>query len=487
MTSRKRTRARAAALAGAAALLGARSASAEELPPDNGYTAIGEICMQRVFGAPVNKSNMLNCTANDIRLSEAIDWYPKSCIRGSTFDLTATFTTVVTANARYDAAFYFRIDGEGTARGDGKDAAGTCSLSALTFPPSPALNLDADLCGDLNAGTYDLTFTIPDVVCAAAPGTDELRLPNCTSWHSNQGTACEASALHSVALADMDAAATLDFDPDTKSKCVCDDNFTVPVVVEAAKIAVVKTATPDQVPESGGWVTYTIVIDNASEMEPVYVDSVIDNVYGDLGANEVVDGVVDNECVMLIGTEIAPGDSATCTFKVYEAGNAGSKVEDTVDACVTQKDVPEGTEPTCGSDDAVVTFTDKFTPPSLDKRIVARSCLVDVEYEVAVKNHSDLDTLTVNALSDDKFGDITATHGAGNGFEAVTETNCAPPAQGIAPLGEFRCRFKGQIASGTCSLTHTNEATADVTDDDGVNSTPSDTATVTVTSAALDD
>jgi hypothetical protein len=37
-------------------------------------------------------------------------------VRGTTFDLTATFETVVTANARYDAGFFFRIDGGSNAR-----------------------------------------------------------------------------------------------------------------------------------------------------------------------------------------------------------------------------------------------------------------------------------------------------------------------------------------------------------------------------------
>jgi hypothetical protein len=189
------------------------------------------ICMQKVFGTPVTNSNKLNCTANDIRLSRAKFVSPDFCVKGSTFDLTATFETIVTANARYDAGFFFRIDGEtaGTARGDGVDATGKCSLSALTPSVTPAINLDGDSCGDLNSGTYEITFVIPDVKCEAAPGTDQLRLPNCTSWHSNAGTACSVSDPFSV----EDASG---FRPDTKSKCVCDDNFTVPVRVEDATV-----------------------------------------------------------------------------------------------------------------------------------------------------------------------------------------------------------------------------------------------------------
>src|SRR5688572_18132070 len=179
--------ARATALTAATLLSGATWTFAA----DNGPTQVGSICMQKVFGTPVTNSNKVNCTANDIRLSRAVSVSPTSCVRGTTFDLTATFETIVTANARYDAGFFFRIDGGSNARGDGVNATGTCSLSALRPPPPtnpPALNLDNDTSGDLNAGTYNVTFTIPGVSCQDTDNDRMLNLPNCTSWHSNQGT-----------------------------------------------------------------------------------------------------------------------------------------------------------------------------------------------------------------------------------------------------------------------------------------------------------
>ena len=99
-------------------LLGAQPVSAV----DNGPTVVGEICMQKVFGTPVSPSNRLNCTANDIRLSRAISVNPDTCTRGETFTLEATFETIVTANSRYDAGFFFRVDGGANARGDGSSA-----------------------------------------------------------------------------------------------------------------------------------------------------------------------------------------------------------------------------------------------------------------------------------------------------------------------------------------------------------------------------
>src|SRR5437773_1932585 len=100
---------------------------------DNGPSLSPSACMQRAFIGPtgnVTNANRLNCTANDIRLSKATSVSPSSCVEGTTFDLTATFETNVTANARYDAGFFFRTDGGSNARGDGNTAGGVCSLSA---------------------------------------------------------------------------------------------------------------------------------------------------------------------------------------------------------------------------------------------------------------------------------------------------------------------------------------------------------------------
>ena len=205
---------------------------------DSGPSIANTSCMQKVFGGPtVSSSNQLNCTANDIKLSAATSVSPTSCVAGTKFNLTATFTTVVTANSRYDAAFYFNTAGGASAR----DVNGTCSVSQLNNS-GPGLNLDGDACGDLNSGTYNVTFTIPDVLCTDTDGDGFLNLPNCTAWHSNAGTACNLDSSPS------------DANPDTKSKCVCDDKFQVPVTVETGKLVATKdvtTGTPSSLTRAG--------------------------------------------------------------------------------------------------------------------------------------------------------------------------------------------------------------------------------------------
>jgi hypothetical protein len=291
-------------------LVGPQTASAV----DNGPTQEGQICMQRVFGTPVTNANRLNCTANDIRISRALSVSPSSCQASgdpsnpSHFTLEATFETIVTANARYDAGFFFRIDGGANARGDGSGATGICSLSALTPGVSPALDPgDGDTCGDLNAGTYSLTFTIENVACVDTDGDGFLNLPNCTSWHSNQGTACTISD-------PFNATNALNFHPDTKAKCVCDDTFQVPVIVESPSGAVRKTATK-------ALVTYEVQVKNNSSTRTVKTNSLTDDVYGDI-TKDKNSGTPNNliestDCNTLIGVSISPSSVSTaCHFTV---------------------------------------------------------------------------------------------------------------------------------------------------------------------------
>jgi hypothetical protein len=431
----------------------------------NGPSQTGQICMQKVFGTPVTNANKLNCTANDIQLSAAEFVSPSTCTKGQTFDLTATFRTKVTANARYDAGFFFRIDGGTNARGDGTAATGLCSLSALTPGVSPALELDGDTAGDLNSNTdpgYLLTFVIEDVLCQDSNNDGLLNLPNCTSWHSNQGTGATISNPFSNADA-------LTFDPDTKSKCVCDDTFQVPVEVENATIEVTKTAAPLTIAEPGGEITYTVSIKNTATIESVVIYSIIDDKFGDV-ADEVNNTSINStDCDDLIGDTLAAQATATCTFKADVWGNAGDRHTNTVTGTVTQ----DGDE-ISDTDDADVDITDVYDAPTVDKTAESTAnCSVDATYQVVVSNNSEVDELTLNSLNDDKFGDLTTVD------SDVISTDCAVP-QTIATNGSYSCKFVGRINSGseTCTINHTNTVTADVTDDDGKNDTPTDDAVV---------
>jgi len=300
---------------------------------DSGGTVTGEgLCMQRIFlgntTTTVTNSNQLNCTANDISIAKALSATcsgsgcvdANTCDEGQNFDLSATFQVNVTANARYDAGFFFRIDGGTNARGDGSTASGQCSLSWLTPPPPtnlPVLNLDGDTCGDLNAGTYtNITFSIPGVKCQESttkPGS--VSLPNCTSWHSNQGTACSAP------LSGSSDANRFKFRPDTKAKCVCDDTFTIPIGVKKPGGSVTKVATQ-------ALVTYHVTVANTTSLAlsiTALSDSVVDNITKDKNSGNAKIESTDCSVPQSLAAQGTTGDSYACSFvvKFTNPGTAG--------------------------------------------------------------------------------------------------------------------------------------------------------------------
>lgn len=195
-------------------------------------------------------------------------------------------------------------------------------VSLLFGHGEPALALDGDTCGDLNSGTYGLTFTIEDVLCSDSDGDGFVNLPNCTSWHSNQATTC--------GIVDP-----FQFDPDTKAKCVCDGAFQVPVRIERPSGAVRERATQ-------AVVTYEVSVRNNSVTRTVRIDSLEDDLYGDLAdpSNPELDST---NCDALIGDLLPPGaTSDSCRFAVIYAdpGTAGA-LRNTVTAGIVDTANPD--------------------------------------------------------------------------------------------------------------------------------------------------
>jgi hypothetical protein len=448
--------------------------------PAAGDTVNGNVCMQTLFTAGGN-SQTLGCTANDVRIASAgnvrdpVTNQPiTSCIGGGTpppsFTFKADFTVQLTAQTRYDIGLYFAADGD--PNGDGART-GQCTVSTVDVTNAPAqfINLDAspDNCGEIvndaahNPMIVTLTLT---AACVDTDGDGNVNLPNCTSWRqpgSNQ--VCDAPT---------------DAFPGSPSKCKCDDTFGIPVIVETAKLTVVKEAAPTTVPETGGTVTYSVEVTNNAQFVSVEIDTLIDDIYGNLH-DPANPAVTDNTCPGLVGDVLAPGDSTSCEFKAFVSGDFQQQITDTVEVCGAQQNTGATI---CDDDDATVTITDVPSTPGLTKTAQSTAaCRVDVNYQVVVSNNSAIDTLTLSALSDNQFGNITSVQGN------VISTTCgqspgpgALPAQ-IAPLGNYTCTFVGRITgSGTAcqNLTHVDTVTGTVTDDDGVGATPSDTATVNV-------
>jgi hypothetical protein len=506
-------------------LVGAQPASAQPTTctgnvgdPD---TCTGNnVCMETLFGGN------LNCTANDVRIGFAdnvrdpVSGAPiVSCIEGSTLTFTADFHVVLTAQERFDIGLYFDITGDPDNNGA---RGGTCSVSKITSANNAAnfINLDnpsqpGDSCGDINSTHNPQVVTLTlSAACeegprffnpatglcqVTAPSPDAqhcVSLPNCTSWRQ--------TGANDVCNSPLDAF------PGTKSKCNCDDTFGIPVIVEAATINVVKTASPTQVPETGLTVTYTVGVENTSSFREVRIDTLTDDIYGNL-LDPANPEVTNNTCLSLANTVLQPGgptldcppassSCAVCTFQAFVSGNPGDTITDTVTSCGTQLPVTVPPSPlVCDFDDADVAITDVVGDPKLTKTAgpaatAACTLTVDVNYSVSISNPSEVDTLTVNALTDDGV-DITVATGDIVSTTCVTDGNPATcEVGGVIPTSNScSCSFvrritaSGTVSGNTCSFSDTDTVTANMTDSDGGPFSRSDgaeaavTATVTVT------
>ena len=416
----------------------------------------------------------LNCTANDVQLSEATDIVilDDGCaFPGDTVDFTATFTVVLTAQARHDIGIWFAEDG-------GDAITGTCTAATPAYdddnnpltPSADWLDLDGttdplpgehkpnpdglqDTCGDINSDHNPLFPSVTlTATCIDDNGDGKLDLPNCTSWRQSGAN-------------DLCTDPTQAF-PGAPSKCRC-STLTVDIDVPAGSITVVKgNVDGDElfasVNEPGGEVTFPVSVTNDS-LDPatiVTIDTLSDDIYGDI--TQVQGDITATTCS--VPQPIAGGATYNCTFTVNVTGNAGDTETDTVTASgVDDRDPPNVV---MDSDEATVMILDVPPEASLTKTVTQ----MVVTYKVVITNESvSSDPLTVDSLTDDEFGDITQIQGD------VLATTCATGAE-IQTGDMYMCTFDGLVTTSP----HTNTVTGTVSDDDGTHSIDrSDSATVT--------
>jgi len=409
----------------------------------------------------------LGCTAEDVAIAEATDicvpdgnggcMAQPSCIEGSDVTFSANFTVKLQTKStggsqnRYDIGLWFATDGD-----PNRDGALTGQCVAATLPTGEGHDLDGDKCGDIDPAHSPVS--VPLTITTKCEGVDDpnnpgqkiLNLPAATSWKVPGGnTVCE------------DASQAV---PSSSSKCKTQLGFTVNILVEQPGITVLKTANPTEVNEPGGDVTYNVIVTNDGDYVNVTINTLTDDIYDDI--TSVHGAIKSTGCT--VPQTITPNNSYSCSFTATASGNAGAVITDTVTASGTDANG----NPVQASDDASVTIKDLASPdPSLTK--TAKSFVADVTFEVVVTNNSTLDTLTLNTLSDDQFGDITKDKTTGN--SKIESTNCSV-TQTIAPNASYTCQFVAKINSPT----HTDTVTGNMVDDDGKAFTKSDGATVKV-------
>ncbi|WP_110456650.1 hypothetical protein [Shewanella algidipiscicola] len=255
----------------------------------------------------------------------------------------------------------------------------------------------------------------------------------------------------------------------------CSDTRQVNVTNLPPSITVLKTASPDQVPESGGNVTYTVDVTNTSDAwdSPLLLSSLMDNKFGNL------DG--QGDCA--INGYIAQGGTYSCSFSQFISGSqAGSHTN-----IVTAKALDNENDQASNADSETVVINDVPSMIDLQKTAdpievletgddpsVSRS--VDYTFLFSV-DAAGVDTVTFSSLTDDMFGNITAECMV----DTVDGAPIAPtPLNGfmLDPNHNASCTIAKSL-TGNASDVHVNVATINGVDDDGQAVSDFDDATVT--------
>ena len=173
-------------------------------------------------------------------------------------------------------------------------------------------------------------------------------------------------------------------------------------------VSITKTANPTSVAEPGADVEFTIVVTNNSA-EDATIDSLVDT-----------DFPLDVNCPDAVGTVLGSGDSYTCVFIEFVAGNVDEDHENTATVVVSDDDGNDDTE----SDDASVTIDN--VDPEIEVVKEGPDAINEggdtATYKVTITNNSvSSDPVTITSLVDDPFGDLLLDVEAANGGPIIIE------------------------------------------------------------------
>ncbi len=236
------------------------------------------------------------------------------------------------------------------------------------------------------------------------------------------------------------------------------DDATVDFENVLPTIEVTKTADPTAVPETGGSVTFTFVVKNASTEEPVTITSLSDSVYGTLAG--------DADCA--VNTILLAGASCDFTRTQWVEGDfSGPDHINVFTAKAVDNDNTEATD----SDDATVDFTNVL--PIIEVTKTADPTSVpetggDVLFTFVVKNTSTEEPVTITSLSDSVYGTLDGDNDCMVGTVLAAGASC-----------EFS--ITEWVEGDFSGPDHINVFTAKAVDNDNTEATDSDDATVDFT------
>lgn len=232
---------------------------------------------------------------------------------------------------------------------------------------------------------------------------------------------------------------------------VTDQDSAALVLDYLPKIEVAKTASTNSVPESGGSVTYTVVVKNKA-VENFQLNSLIDDKFGNLN------GV--GNCV--VPQTIAAAGQYSCTFTKVISGEALTSHTNTVTASGQD---PEGNT-TSATDNETVTFSDVLPDITLTKTVdptAARWTGDYVDYRFRITNQTG-EAVTITSFVD-------------NAITLSAECN-ALVGYVLAPSAFVECATNDYFLSGAAGGSFTNTATAVARDNEGNTDTATASAVV---------
>jgi hypothetical protein len=233
----------------------------------------------------------------------------------------------------------------------------------FTISPAPA--------GGASHNLKDSTTGVEHTgLISAAPGTKaysvgEGTLP--TGWTLNAAScAFDRSGSPAIGTKIGSSIDSVSVESGETTICTFDNRVLAP------SISVVKTATPGSIPETGGSVSYGVVVTNNATI-PVTLASLVDSVFGNLNAQGTCNGSGNAYGI------IAPSGTYSCSFsKTLSASDSGATHINKVTASVTSDGGPA-----TASDTALVTYTDVLPDISVTKTVDSATITATGGTEVA--------------------------------------------------------------------------------------------------------
>lgn len=506
--------------------------------------ASAQTCLQDEFGKNVQ------CTANDVRVAQVVNVRDlngnplTTCFQGTQFSFLADFEIVTSStSSRSNIGLYFASQGQANAlNGTCVDniiapthtCPGTVSMANPNGIPCGSDNyheLDnggapgPDNCGDTSssdnspvfgAAAEGVTVEVQNFLCEAPAGSTTLQLPNCTSWQVPGKTIlCESPAPN---FPWVPAAV-----PGTGSKCNC-GILPLPITPVTATAIVQKACTTSNTtgpatftqnpntasPTScdagaeGSQVTYTVSITNTSSAGGLTIDQICDSQYGNIFTASGFSPACPSGSSNITATNVScppgplaaagqSGSTATCTFTATVGENVTGLTDIVSASGHSTLNNTSKFGPTM-SNSVTVKSEDAPSTATTTKGVVGtEAACATVRYSVEVHNSSAADeALTLSALNDSAFGNITQCTNAGctnTGGTLILGTTCgvATSSVGLGSLSgsagagvlpatlsvggtDYKCQFDAQFCSAldvNSCITNMDKVTSTLASDEG--------------------